>query len=200
MRAVCCIRSYRSPHRSEASVEWSFASIDRAIYSSRPPKPTDRLRRELRACNFGCRTEPSYRPRARRSTFYGILYLAEMAEPDDHAFPAHPAVKDELSASTRNQARSALPIVYRHVLGIRTGESGDVIGTRRLGRLPMAWAHEKVRPLPADLNGDKPMMASLMNGAGLRRMEFLRLRVPEIDFSPTRWSFATKRGARIGSR
>jgi integron integrase len=42
---------------------------------------------------------------------------------------------------------------------------------------------EEVKAVPADLSGDKQLMASLMYGAGLRLMECLRLRVQDLDFS-----------------
>ncbi len=42
-----------------------------------------------------------------------------MAEPEINAFLTHLAVKEKVSASTQNQALSALLFLYRHVIGAR---------------------------------------------------------------------------------
>lgn len=45
---------------------------------------------------------------------------AEMAEPEINAFLTHLAVKEKVSASTQNQALSALLFLYRKVLNRRS--------------------------------------------------------------------------------
>ena len=46
---------------------------------------------------------------------------AEMADPEINAFLTHLAVKEKVSASTQNQALSALLFLYRHVIGREVG-------------------------------------------------------------------------------
>jgi integrase len=106
-----------------------------------------------------------------------------MAEPEINAFLTHLAVKEKVSASTQNQALSALLFLYRHVIGREVGNLGDVIRARKLKRLPVVMIREEVKAVLANLTGDKWLMASLMYGAGLRLMECLRLRVQDIDFA-----------------
>lgn len=43
-----------------------------------------------------------------------------MAEPEINAFLTHLAVKEKVSASTQNQALSALLFLYRHVIGVKS--------------------------------------------------------------------------------
>ena len=106
-----------------------------------------------------------------------------MAEPEINAFLTHLAVKKKVSASTQNQALSALLFLYRHVIAREVGDLGDVIRASKPKRLPVVMSHNEVRAVLANLASDKCLMASLMYAAGLRLMECLRLRVQEIEFS-----------------
>ncbi len=106
-----------------------------------------------------------------------------MAEPEVNAFLTHRAVKEKVSASTQNQALSALLFLDRHVLGREIGDLGEVIRARKPKRLPVVMTRDEVKAVLANLSGDKWLMASLMYGAGLRLMECLRMRVQDIDFS-----------------
>jgi integron integrase len=105
-----------------------------------------------------------------------------MAEPEINAFLTHLAVKEKISASTQNQALSALLFLYRHVLGRAIGDLGEVVRARKPKRLPIVMTCEEVKAVLGHLEGDKRLMASLMYGSGLRLMECLRLRVQDIDF------------------
>jgi len=106
-----------------------------------------------------------------------------MAEPEINAFLTHLAVKERISASTQNQALSALLFLYRHVLNRKIGDLGEVIRARKPKRLPVVMTREEVKLVLSHLKGDRWLMASLMYGAGLRLMECLRLRVQNIDFA-----------------
>jgi len=106
-----------------------------------------------------------------------------MAEPEINAFLTHLAIKEKVSASTQNQALSALLFLYRHVLDRQVGDLGEVIRARRSHHLPVVMTREEVKAVLRCLDGNKWLMASLMYGAGLRLMECLRLRVQDIDFA-----------------
>ncbi len=106
-----------------------------------------------------------------------------MAEPEINAFLTHLAVKEKVSASTQNQALSALLFLYRHVIDREVGDLGKVIRARRPKRLPVVMTREEVKAVLGQIIGDKWLMASLMYGAGLRLMECLRLRIQDIDFA-----------------
>jgi integron integrase len=148
------------------------------------PRLLDQLRQALRSRHYSSRTEKTYCQWVRRFIhFHSIRHPAEMAEPEINAFLTHLAVKDKVSASTQNQALSALLFLYRHVIGREMGDLGTVIRARKPRRLPVVMTREEVTAVLANLTADKWLMASLMYGAGLRLMECLRLRVQDIDFS-----------------
>jgi integron integrase len=148
------------------------------------PKLLDQLREALRSRHYSRRTEQTYCHWVKRFIyFHNVRHPSEMGEPEINAFLTHLAVKEKVSASTQNQALSALLFIYRHVLGREIGDLGKVIRARKPTRLPVVMTREEVRAVLGNFAGDKWLMASLMYGAGLRLMECLRLRVQDIDFS-----------------
>jgi integron integrase len=161
------------------------------------PKLLDRLREALRSRHYSRRTEPAYRHWAKRFIFFhNVRHPAEMAEPEINAFLTHLAVKEKVSASTQNQALSALLFLYRHVLGRAIGDLGEVIRAPRPQRLPVVLMREEVKAVLAHPRNDKRLMASLMYGAGLRLMECLRLRVQDIDFERSEIPVRDEKGAK----
>ncbi|MBI4521270.1 MAG: integron integrase, partial [Gemmatimonadetes bacterium] len=151
--------------------------------SGEQPKLLDRLRAALRSHHYSLRTEKAYVMWARRFVrFHGLRHPAEMAEPEINAFLTHLAVDSHVSASTQNQALSALLFLYHHVLDRKIGELGNVVRARRPQRLPVVMTRDEVRAVLKHLSGEQQLMAILLYGAGLRLLECLRLRVQDIDF------------------
>lgn len=148
------------------------------------PKLLDQLRQALRVRHYSRRTEQAYGSWAKRYIhFHNLRHPAEMGEAEINAFLTHLAVKDKVSASTQNQALSALLFLYRHVIGREVGDLGQVIRARKPTRLPVVMTRDEVKAVLANLPPEKRLMATIMYGAGLRLMECLRLRVQDIDFS-----------------
>lgn len=151
--------------------------------TDRKPKLMDRLREALRSRHHSRRTEETYCHWVKRFIFFHkVRQPAKMAEPEINDFLTHLAVKEKVSASTQNQALSALLFLYRHVIGREVGDLGKVIRARKPTRLPVVMTRDEVKAVLSNLSEDKCLMASLMYGAGLRLMECLRLRVQDIDF------------------
>ncbi|HSD52299.1 MAG TPA: integron integrase [Candidatus Methylomirabilis sp.] len=177
-------RPRRNSPESRGTVLPSTSPSTASQPSGRQPKLLDRLGQALRARHYSRRTEQSYRHWVKRFIFFhNVRHPAEMAEPEINAFLTHLATKGRVSASTQNQALSALLFLYRHVLGRRIGELGDVVRARRPSRLPVVLTRHEVKTLLGQLTGDRWLMASLMYGAGLRLMECLRLRVQDVDLA-----------------
>jgi integron integrase len=152
--------------------------------NSGKPRLLDQLRAALRSRHYSHRTEQTYILWVKRFIhFHKVRHPAEMAETEINAFLTHLAVKKKVSASTQNQALSALLFLYRHVICHKVGDLGEVIRARRPTRLPEVMTRDEVKAVLSQISGDKWLMASLMYGAGLRLMECLRLRVQDIDFS-----------------
>jgi len=146
------------------------------------PKLMDRLRLALRSRHYSRRTEQSYCHWVKRYIyFHNVRRPDEMGETEINAFLTDLAVTKKVSASTQNQALSALLFLYRHVLGREVGDLGEVIRARKPVRLPVVMTREEVKSVLQNMGDDKWLMASIMYGGGLRLMECLRLRVQDID-------------------
>ncbi len=76
-----------------------------------------------------------------------------MAEPEINAFLTHLAVKSQVSASTQNQALSALLFLYRHVIEREIGNLGGVIRARKPTRLPVVLSRDEVKAVLGRLVG-----------------------------------------------
>jgi site-specific recombinase XerD len=142
----------------------------------------DQLHGAFRSRHYSRCTEQAYCHWVKRTIyFHNVRHPAEMVEPGINAFLTHLAVKEEISASTQNQAHSALLLIHRHVIGHEVGDLRAVIRARKPKSLPVVMTLNEVKAVLSNMTGDKGLMASLMNGAGLRLMECLRLRVQDID-------------------
>jgi integron integrase len=157
---------------------------DRADNAKRPPKLLDQMRESMRSRHYRPRTEETYCQWVRRYILYHKKqHPKDMGESEINAFLTYLAVKKKVSASTQNQALSAILYLYRHVIGRDIGDLGEVIRARKPKRLPVVMTREEVKSVLDQINGDKWLMASLLYGSGLRLMECLQLRVQDLDFA-----------------
>lgn len=147
------------------------------------PKLLVQMRDSLRSRHYSKRTEDSYVVWVKRYIFFHKLrHPAEVAEAEVNQFLTHLAIKEKVSASTQNQALSALLFLYRYVLMHELGQLGQVIRARKSKRLPVVLTRDEVKAVLSRLRGEQRLIAILMYGTGMRLMECLRLRVKDIDF------------------
>jgi site-specific recombinase XerD len=110
------------------------------------PKLLDRLRDALRSRHYSRRMEQAYCHWVKRFIyFHSVGHPTDMAEAEINAFLAHPAVKERVSASTQNQALSALLFLCRHVIRREIGDLGEVIRARKPTRLPVVITRDPLR-------------------------------------------------------
>lgn len=146
------------------------------------PRLLEQMSNALWTHHYSPRTEKAYCQWVKRFIyFHGVRHPAEMGESEINAFLTHLAVEDKVSASTQNQALSALLFLYRNVLGREVGEL-QVVHARAPKRLPIVLTRVEVRAVLRQLDGEMWLMASLLYGSGLRLSECLSLRVQDIDF------------------
>lgn len=105
-----------------------------------------------------------------------------MGAPEIAAFLSWLATTRQVSASTQNQALSALLFLYRHVLRIELDKIEQVPRARLPHRVPVVLSREEVDRVFAHLDGTMWLVAALLYGAGLRLQECLDLRVKDLDF------------------
>jgi integron integrase len=93
------------------------------------------------------------------------------------------ASSDHVSASTQNQAFSALIFLYREVFGKDIVGLDEVARAKRPIRVPLVLTPEEVQAVLRRMRGTPRLMAQLLYGAGLRLLECCRLRVKDLDFA-----------------
>jgi integron integrase len=161
------------------------------------PKLRERARELLRANYYSRRTEEVYLGWMRRFIlFHGKRHPREMREAEVAEFLSHLTVEKDVSASTQNQALSALLFLYAQVVGRPLASLGPVERARRPKKVPVVLTREEARGLLAELEGVSWIMASLLYGSGLRLLEMLRLRVKDIDFGYSQVTVREGKGGR----
>lgn len=147
-------------------------------------KLLNRLRAEIRLRHYSLRTEQAYVDWARRFIlFHHKRHPKDMGAVELRDFLSHLALDRNVSASTQNQAKSALLFLYREVLKIELPWLDEVIAAKSAKRLPVVLTQVEVRQLLNAMSGTMGLMASLLYGTGMRLMEGLRLRVKDVEFS-----------------
>jgi integron integrase len=148
------------------------------------PKLLDQVRNIMRTAHYSRRTEDSYCDWMKRFIlFHAKRHPREMGEEEVGAFLTHLAVNRNVSASTQNQALSALLFLYGKVLERPLGGlDAHVERAKTPKRRPVVLTREEVAAVLAHLHGERRLAGQLMYGSGLRLMEALRLRVQDVDF------------------
>ena len=109
-------------------------------------KLLDRVRQAIRARHYSRRTEEAYVHWIRRFiVFHGKRHPIEMGAPEVTAFLTWLAVEQRVSASTQNQALSAVLFLYRDVLAIALDRIGEVPRACVPERVPVVLSRDEVR-------------------------------------------------------
>ncbi len=142
----------------------------------------EQVRRALRVRHYSPRTEDAYVGWIRRFIgFHGMRHPRSLDANDVARFLTSLAVEGKASASTQNQACSALLFLYDKVLAQPLQELGPVVRAQRPAHLPVVLTRQEVDSLLRRLTAPCDLMVSLMYGSGLRLMECCTLRVKDLD-------------------
>ena len=153
------------------------------VSSPQPLKLMEQLRRACRLRHFSRRTEEAYCLWSRRFiVFHAKRHPRELDAADVSRFLSSLATDRHVSASTQNQALSALLFLYRVVLVQPLPPLPHVERVRTPPRLPVVLTRTEVRELLGQLSGVPWLVAALLYGAGLRLLECLELRVKDVDY------------------
>jgi len=151
-----------------------------------PPTLIGELRRALRLHHYSPRTEEAYGQWVRRFIrFCDMRHPRELGAGEVTRFLTHLAVDGHVSASTQNQALSAIVFLYRDVLDMRVGWLANLVRAKRSERVPVVLTKQEVRRVLARLKGrgTPALVAAVLYGTGMRLLEALRLRVKDVDFA-----------------
>ncbi len=150
---------------------------------TQPPKLLDRVRHMCRLLHYSIRTEDAYHDWIKRYIlFHNKRHPIDMGAAEINQFLTHLAVEGQVSASTQNQAFSALLFLYKSVLQVDPGLIAGVVRAKRSKSLPVVLTRQEVRQVIAKLEGTYRLIGQLMYGSGLRLLECLRLRIKDVDF------------------
>ena len=153
--------------------------------SSPPPKKLlDRYSEALRNRHYSLRTEKTYISWVRQYIVYhNKRHPSEMGVSEINDFITYLVNGRTISASTQNQAISAILFLYRNVLQMELDETALLpIRPGRPKRVPTVLSRDEAKRVISKMDGIHKLMTQLMYGSGLRLMEVLRLRVKDLDF------------------
>jgi integron integrase len=147
----------------------------------------DQLRERIRYMHYSLSTEQVYvywvRFFIRWSGRGGAMrHPRDIGAPGVEAFLTMLATERKVSASTHNQALSAVLFLYRHVLNVDLPWLNDVNRPTQKRRIPSVLTKDEVAGLLAHMEGPAALMARLLYGTGMRLMEGMRLRIKDVDF------------------
>lgn len=106
----------------------------------------------------------------------------DMGATEVEAFLTMLATERHVSASTHNQALSALLFLYREVLVMDLPWLEGVNRPTEKRRIPSVLTKDEVAGLLAHMEGPTALIARLLYGTGMRLMEGMRLRIKDVDF------------------
>ena len=150
---------------------------------AKTPRLLDRVRAAMRTAHYSLRTEEAYLGWIRRYIlFHGKRHPAEMGSAEVAVFLSDLANRQNVAASTQNQARNAILYLYGSILERPLEPIVGIAPARRPKRLPVVLDRDEVRAVLDQLTGARWLMASLLYGSGLRLMECLQLRIKDVEF------------------
>ena len=147
------------------------------------PRLLDKLSNKVRLRGYSRSTEKNYSYWARRYIlFHGKRHPAEMGVEEVEAFLTNLAAREKSSASTQNQALSALLFLYKHVLQSPIDTPVNALRAKKYTHIPTVLSVDEVQTLFSILPGTQRLMAELTYGSGMRLSEIHNLRVQDVDF------------------
>jgi len=161
------------------------------------PRLLEQVRARCRVLHYSIRTERAYVYWIRRFILEnGKRHPRALGSAEVEAFLTRLATRDDVAASTQNQALSGLLFLYRQVLGIDLPWMESVVRAKKPQKVPVVLSREEVKRLLALLDGQTALMGSLLYGTGMRVMECVRLRVKDVDFARTEICVRNGKGGR----
>lgn len=148
----------------------------------------DQVRERIRYLHYSLKTEKAYLHWVRFFIRWnatqpgGMRHPRDMGKTEIEAFLSMMANERRVSASTHNQALSALLFLYREVLDIEVPWLDHIGRPQQTKRIPSVLTKNEVAALLSHMEGINALLAQLLYGTGMRLMEGMRLRIKDVDF------------------
>jgi integron integrase len=155
------------------------------ITVDKPPKKLlEQVRDIIRIKHYSYKTEKSYLSWIKRYIlFHNKRHPREMGAQEIEDFLTYLAVKENVAASTQNQALSAVLFLYKEVLRQELDLQVDAVRAKQSRYIPTVLSREEVLEIINNLSGVYQLLVKLLYGTGLRQTECLQLRVKDLDFA-----------------
>jgi integron integrase len=144
------------------------------------------VRKVIRLKHYSIHTETSYCDWIKRFILFHKMQdrkeLFKRAEGKIEEFLTHLAIKNNVTASTQNQALNALIFLYKQVLEFELEHRIDAVRANKQPRIPTILTQQEVKNIITLLHDNTQLAVKLLYGSGLRISEVIRLRVQDIDF------------------
>jgi site-specific recombinase XerD len=136
------------------------------------PKLLEQVVAKMRVKHYSLRTEKTYVGWIKRFIWHhGKRHPKDMGVVEIEAFLTYLAVARNVSASTQNQAKSALLYLYKEVLAVELPWLDNVTQAKSPKRLPVVLTQAEVQAALSRMDGTMWLIASLLYGSCLRIME-----------------------------
>lgn len=151
--------------------------------TGKPVRLLDQVRQHIRVLHYSLMTEKVYVHWIRRFIlFHHKAHPKDMGGEQIAAFLSHLANAEGVSASTQNQALSAIVFLYKQVLKQDPGELPGFDYAKKPQRLPTVLTQSEIKSIVANLAEPYLSVVGLLYGSGLRLNECLSLRILDVDF------------------
>jgi len=142
----------------------------------------EKVRGVIRLRQMALATEKTYCYWIRRFIRFSKINAPENIQPSHvTTFLTYLAVNNKVSPNTQNQAFNALVFLFRSVLN-KELTNVNARRAKEHQRIPVVLTNKEIKAILENLRPPFKTMVELAWGAGLRKMEILRLRVKDIDF------------------
>ncbi|HDZ09616.1 integron integrase [Pseudohongiella sp.] len=115
--------------------------------------------------------------------FHKMRHPIEMGDTEVEQFLTFLAVDRKVATATQGLALNAIAFLYNKFLEKPMGNVRGYRPASRQRKLPVVLSRAEVSALLSQLEGTHLLLASLLYGSGLRRIELVRLRVKDVDFN-----------------
>ena len=147
----------------------------------------ERMRHALRGGHYALATEVSYLSWVKRylSSLGGEESARSRGCAGAKAFLEAMACRDRVTASTQNQAFSAILFLYRHVWKLPLDSMETTLRARRSEKLPTVLSGDETAAVLEEVGtrDGAAVLIHLLYGCGLRVSEGLRLRLKDVDLN-----------------
>lgn len=152
--------------------------------TAKPAKLEEQIRQACRVRHYSLATERIY-----VGWYKAFVRWADRKHPATlagdrvRAWLTHLATEKDVSASTQRQAKAAILLLYRQVLGMSLPWLDHIVSAKQPTHLPRVLSKAEVQAIIARLPRTSAGLAvALMYATGMRQSDALRLRVQDLDF------------------